>query len=464
VADERETAELHRRQTADMLGRSAEFGERLGWTRAGLREFQTAALRRLLGAAADSSPWHARRLEGIDPGAFEVEDLAGLPVMTKTELMAGFDDIVTDRRLSKALAERHLASVDSDAYVLGAYHVVASGGSSGQRGVFVYDWDAWPSFYLSVHRFFQRDWNSDPDLDGIPQRAAVVMASRATHMSAAQAQTFTRPGTELRSFPVTAPLEQIVAGLNQWQPTILLGYASMLHQLCFEARSGRLRISPRRIRSRAEPLLPRTRADLEDTWGVPVHDEWVCTEGAAAATCGAGQGLHLSEDLVIIEPVDAAGRPVPAGVLSAKAYLTSLYNLALPLIRYELTDQVSFLSGACPCGTAFTRIAEVQGRTEDLFDYQPGIRVHPQAFRSPLGREPGVIEYQVRQTPAGADITVVTGGPVDAGRIGQEISTALSRLGLPDPVITISAAAALDRTATGKLRRFIPLPPPASPG
>ena len=290
------------------------------------------------------------------------------------------------------------------------------------------------------------------------------MASRATHMSAAQAQTFTRPGTELRSFPVTLPLEQIVAGLNRWQPTILLGYASMLHQLCLEARSGRLRISPRRIRSRAEPLLPRTRADLEDTWGVTVHNEWVCTEGASAATCGAGQGLHLSEDLVIIEPVDAAGRPVPAGVLSDKVYLTSLYNLALPLIRYELTDQVSFLSGGCPCGTAFTRIAEVQGRIEDLFDYGPGIRVHPHAFRSPLGRQPGVIEYQVRQTPAGADITVVTDGPVDAGRIGQEISTALSRLGLPDPVINVYPAAALDRTATGKLRRFIPLPPPASPG
>jgi len=194
VADEHETAELHRRQTAGMLGRSAEFGERLRWTRAGLREFQTAALRRLLGAAVTGSPWHARRLEGIDPGAFEVQDLAGLPVMTKTELMAGFDDIVTDRRLSRTLAERHLASLVSDAYVLGRYHVVASGGSSGQRGVFVYDWDAWQSFYLSLYRFFQRDWNSDPDLDGIPQRVAVMMASRATHMSSAQAQTFTRPG------------------------------------------------------------------------------------------------------------------------------------------------------------------------------------------------------------------------------------------------------------------------------
>jgi phenylacetate-CoA ligase len=463
VADDAQATELHRRQLADMLGRSGEFGARLRWMPAEVREQQTAALRRLLRAAAGGSPWHARRLEGVDPGAFEVEDLRGLPAMTKADLMAGFDDIVTDRRLSRALAERHLASLESDSYLLGRYHVVTSGGSSGQRGVFVYDWDAWPAFYLSMQRFFQRDWSQDRDLDGIPQRVAVVAASRATHMSSALAQTFTRPGAELRNFPVTRPMEQIVAGLNQWQPTVLQGYASILHQLCAEARSGRLRIRPRRIRSRSEPLLPQTRADLEDTWGVTVHNEWVCTEGASAATCGAGRGLHLSEDLVIIEPVDAAGGPVPAGVLSGKVYLTNLYNLALPLIRYELTDQMSFLPGACPCGTAFARIEDVQGRLEDLFIYGPGTRVHRYVFASVLGLEPGVIEYQVRQTPAGADITVVTDGPVDTGRIGREISTALSRLGLPDPVIHVCPAAALDRTAMGKLRRFIPLPRTAPP-
>jgi len=447
-----------------MLRRSGEFGERLGWTAAGVREHQTAALRRLLGTAVKNSPWHARRLEGVDPGAFTVEDLRGLPAMTKTDLMANFDGIVTDRRLNKALAESHLAALVSDAYVLGCYPVVASGGSSGQRGVFIYDWDAWPSFYLSVHRFFQRDWARDRDLGGVPQRSAVIAASRPTHMSSALAQTFTRPGAELRSFPVTQPLGQIVAGLNQWQPTILQGYPSVLHQLCAEARSGRLRISPRRIRTRSEPLLPRTRADLEEAWGVTVHNEWVCTEGASAATCGAGRGLHLSEDLVIIEPVDAAGGAVPAGVLSDKVYLTNLYNLALPLIRYELTDQVRFLIAPCPCDSGLTRIDEVHGRLEDLFDYGPGLHVHPHVFRSALGREPGIIEYQVRQTASGAEITVVTGGPVDTGHVAQQVAAALARLGLSDPVVNVCAAAGLDRTAAGKLRRFVPLPPPASPG
>jgi hypothetical protein len=36
-------------------------------------------------------------LGGVDPGGFAVDDLRGLPAMTKADLMANFDGIVTDR-------------------------------------------------------------------------------------------------------------------------------------------------------------------------------------------------------------------------------------------------------------------------------------------------------------------------------------------------------------------------------
>jgi phenylacetate-CoA ligase len=445
-----------------MLAREAEFSERLLWTLDRLREHQTATLRVLLRHAVNSSPWHARRLKGVDPDSFELDDLPRLPTMTKADLVANFDDIVTDRRLSTALAERHLASLDADAYALGRYHVVASGGTSGLRGVFVYDWEAWPTFYLSLHRFFQRDWKRDRALEGVPQRAAVVAASHATHMSSALAQTFTRPGAELRSLPVIWPLERIVTELNRWQPTILQGYPSILRQLGAEAHAGRLRISPRRIRTRSETLRPEVRADLEDTFGVTVHNEWVCTEGATAATCGLGHGQHLSEDLVLIEPVKTAGGPVPAGALSDKVLLTNLYNLAIPLIRYELTDQMRVLNGDCPCGTTLRRIEEVQGRLEDLFDYGAGVHVHPIVFASPLLHERTIVSYQVSQTYNGAEITVVSTGPIDAGRIRHEITAALSHLGLSDPIISIRSVTDLQRTAAGKARQFIPLTSPPS--
>ena len=53
-------------------------------------------------------------------------------------------------------------------------------------------------------------------------------------------------------------------------------------------------------------------------------------------SCPNGPGLHLYDDLAIIEPVDAHGDVVGVGVPSAKILITNLFNTLLPLIRYEI--------------------------------------------------------------------------------------------------------------------------------
>ncbi len=84
--------------------------ERLGWDAGKLERFQRDELRRLLRNAVERSPFHARRLRGVDPERFELEQLAELPVMSKEQMMAGFDELLTDRRLTRARVEGHLAA------------------------------------------------------------------------------------------------------------------------------------------------------------------------------------------------------------------------------------------------------------------------------------------------------------------------------------------------------------------
>ena len=84
--------------------------ERPGWDADRLADYQRERLRALLSHAAERSPFHARRLSGLDPGRFELADLPRLPTMTKGQMMAGFDEIVTDRRLTRRLVEQHLAA------------------------------------------------------------------------------------------------------------------------------------------------------------------------------------------------------------------------------------------------------------------------------------------------------------------------------------------------------------------
>lgn len=184
-----------------------------------------------------------------------------------------------------------------------------------------------------------------------------------------------------------------------------MGYSSFLPRLALEAQRGRLRITPRRVVAISEPLLPEARQVLHETWDAPVANGYAMSEGMFTGSCG--HGIHLPDDLCIVEPVDADGRPVGPGELSHRILVTNLYNHTQPLIRYEVTDQVILIDGPCPCGSSLRRIDDPQGRLDDVFDYADGRSVHPHVFRSALGQHPAIVEYQVRQTPRGAAIAIV---------------------------------------------------------
>jgi phenylacetate-coenzyme A ligase PaaK-like adenylate-forming protein len=232
----------------------------------------------------------------------------------------------------------------------------------------------------------------------------------------------------------------------------------MVLQLAREAEAGRLRIAPKLINTTSEPLLPEMREAFAAIWGAPVFNGFGSTEGLMGGSCSAEQGIHLSDDLFMIELVDGAGRPVPTGTRASKVYLTSLTNLTQPLIRYELTDEMLRLPDPCACGMTLIRIADVEGRVDDVFVYADGPTVHPFTFRSHLGRAREVVEYQVRQTADGAEVHAVASAPLDTNALAERLRVALVGHGLARAAVTVRVVDALGRQATGKLRRFVPLP------
>lgn len=452
--------ELRQKHITEMRSLFPEYIGRLSWPADRLRQEREERLCALVRVAQERSPWHRQRLAGIDPASLSEADLERIPPMTKVDLMAHWDEIVTDPRLTLDLVNAHLGTLSGDRYLFDRYHAIASGGSTGTRGVFIYDWTSWMLLCLALFRQVIRRAANDLKSSGKPPIQAHVSASKATHLSSAIVQTFFDSNNAHR-FPVTLPLKEIVDGLNELRPTQLMGYPSAFNLLANEARAGRLRIAPRFVGSTAEPLLPEIRKAIEEVWGGAVGNKWACSEGGAAESCGQGRGMHLDDDLCIVEPVDAEGRPVSPGVRSAKIYLTNLYNHALPLIRYEITDEMTFIDEPCPCGSAHRRIEDIQGRLDETFSYASGVQVHPHLFRSALGDEPNVLEYQVRQTRRGAAIAIRCTGDVDVPRLRSEIAEGLAVLGLEDPELSIAHVDYFERQATGKLRRFWPLPTPS---
>jgi len=306
-------------------------------------------------------------------------------------------------------------------------------------------------------RFEARARRRHSELTAAPAVGAAVLAQSARHISSSCLQTFSTGDTEWHRFPVTLPTAEIVAGLNACQPTVLIGYPSALHPLVHEAEAGRLRISPRRILTSGEPLLVEIREALEAMWSAAVVNNYGGTEIGIHGGCGESAGVHLSDDLAIVELVDSAGRAVPTGLLSDKTFMTNLYNHALPLIRYEITDELTAVEEPCPCGSAFRRVGDPHGRLDDTFRYDGSVVVHPHVFRSPLSGCRSVVEYQVRQTARGAAIAVRVTEAFDGEALAGEIAAGLARLGVADPEVTVTFVDRLERQYSGKLKRFVPL-------
>ena len=425
---------------------------RLSWTVAEFDEARTIGLRSLLGTALARSPWHAERLQGVDVDAVSLADLAGLPVMTKADLMGSFDRIVTTPDLNLARLEEHVSRAGSAVELLdGEYLVLASGGSSGRRAVFPFTVPEAATYFASLIRF-TLEWRSRQNLDlGV---SAVVSAGTSTHATRALAQLFPPPETR-HAFPVTSPLAEIVDGLNRLQPASLVGYPSALALLAGEQIAGRLRIAPAHLTATSEPLTKEARALTARAWGLEPENMFGSTEGLMGWAAPGDDTLTFNDDNVIVEPVDAEECPVGPGESAQRLLITNLFNHTLPLIRYELTDE---LTVAARGARSFFRATNIEGRADDVFRYGT-IVVHPLAFRSPLGRHSDVVEYQVRQTAHGADVSLIANDGVDIAttELADALTAALRAAGLEDPQVSVAIVAELERhPVTGKLRRFIP--------
>ena len=78
---------------AALLASFPEHVERMSWGRARIAAHQQGRLRDLLAYAAEHSPFHARRLGGIDLASVNPQDLSALPVMTKPQMLDSLDDV-----------------------------------------------------------------------------------------------------------------------------------------------------------------------------------------------------------------------------------------------------------------------------------------------------------------------------------------------------------------------------------
>lgn len=427
---------------------------RLSWSREQIDHYQQQRLRALLGYARERSPYYARRLRGVDIASASVEDLRRLPIMTKQEMQRNWDEIITTGDVDRERAERILAEQQWFTYTPSNQQIFSSGGSSGVRGVYVWDWEFTTSATCLAWRMQaaqERRSTQQP-----PARLAVLAAGGPPHASTPLFDVPTTPTMTTVVIPAGDPFDDVRSAVAAARPSHLVGYATVIGKLARATLAGDLDISPARVSTNSEPLFDEDRQAIGRAWGAPLHNLWGSTEiGVQAVGCGLGDGLHVCEDEVILERVDENGNAVAADVPAARTLATGLANRTFPFIRYDLGDQVRPLTGDCACGSAFARVADIGGRRDDDFQYSTST-IPASVFRHILGTDRRVSEYQVRQTVGGAEILVV--GDPEVDQLTAAMVEALRERGMSDPDVQVRVVEGLTRHQTsGKLRRFVPL-------
>jgi phenylacetate-coenzyme A ligase PaaK-like adenylate-forming protein len=372
---------------------------------------QQARLEDIVRHARTVSPYYRNLYRHLEPGPVK---LASLPVATKRDLMAHFDDWVTDPAISLESLRRDFLADHSllGARYLGRYHVATTSGTSGDPAIVIHDDASWALIHFVGRRGELRFIARRDLLSGVLRRGLRVAALFVTdgHDGAVAALESARRRSPLlakriRTFSVQRPLTELVTEINVFQPTVLVGYASALALLASEQQAGWLSIQPLLAITAGEHLTPAFRADIESTFGCPVENRYGSTEfPGLSMECKHGL-FHVNSDWYLLEPVDEYYRPVAPDVASHTVLITNLANRVQPLIRYDLGDRVKLAATPCVCGNRLPGIT-VEGRAGDLLSFEaPGgtsVTVLPLALGTVVEETPGVRRFQIIRTSTSA--------------------------------------------------------------
>ena len=452
------------RRLAEIAGAMRLGRELIGhdrWTGAELAAYQRRQLEEMVRHAAASSPFYRERYAGLGLGPDGPVELAQLPTVDKATVMDRFDDVVTDRRLTLAAVEAHLDGLAGDQLLDGRYRAMATGGSTGRKGVFVADRPEWRQYLAGFLR-----WNHYMGLKPrLPRRLRIasIAAARPLHMSYRMAASIdVGLYRVLRLEAATAPAAMVEA-LNRHQPEFLYAYGSVLGLLAAEQLEGRLRISPAIIASSGETHTDELRQAIQAAWGTSSFELYAMTEaGILGSHCDRHTGIHLFEDQAIVEVVDEAGQPVPAGQTGHKLLVTNLVTRVQPLIRYEVSDMVTMATERCPCGRPFRLLAGVEGRNDDILHLPAAAggttAVHPLALRTALAGIPGLGQYKVVHDADGLHVraAVRPGAAAEetVRQVSDRLAEKLATQGVARPAVQVELRDHLqdERDTAGKFK------------
>jgi len=296
------------------------------WSEARLRSYQIERLRLVLRHAYEHTQFYKKRFNEAGFNPYEVDSfdpLKRIPPVTRQDLNDSLKDMIADTIPEN---ERHFD---------------ATGGSTGLPTKFARDNACLSIKKASEYRFnMWAGWN--------PGEKILAYWPALTDFSGDE-----KKGYEVRSLLYTRNLKLFSGQLNEkilsdhvqafrwFRPHLIRAFPSALQR--FAEYVSQLEVvlpRPKAIICVGEPLLQSQRAIFSKVFGCDVFNCYVSREcGNIACECSAHDGLHIAEELVYLE-IENQGKGE-----FGEIFLTDLWNMGMPLIRYRIQDAAKWLKG-----------------------------------------------------------------------------------------------------------------------
>ncbi|MCZ6649679.1 MAG: hypothetical protein O7D35_03355 [Acidobacteria bacterium] len=400
---------------------------------------QKSRLLAILSGAMASVPYYRQRLAkrfGSGTPLDLPDAFASWPILTRTELAAARDSLVSTAPLPAAAIWNHTGgSTGEPVSFLQEHHYRVVNLAATARHDRWAGWDfGRPTALL---------WGADRDL------AAAAGWRRRLETR------WWRRQVEMDAFEMSAgAMAAFSRRLRRLRPRVLRGYASALDLFARHVMDqGRPFPALGGIISCAETLSSEMRRRLETVFRCKVFDRYGSREfGLIASQCREGR-YHVNSRGVYVEILNGDVPAAPGQV--GKVIITGLVARAMPLIRYDTGDVAEAAADeACACGRGLPLVGRVHGRVGDFVLTPDGRMIHGEFFTHLFYGSRCVRGFTLTQDAEGGLVLAVTGDGDGLETELREVVAAMTRRLGAGARLEVRHVSDLPPAPSGK-RRFV---------
>ncbi|MGQ9680731.1 MAG: phenylacetate--CoA ligase family protein [Candidatus Bathyarchaeia archaeon] len=330
----------------------------LHWSQEKLKEHQNRQLKKVINSAYESVPFYHRLFKEnkIKPSDIRsIEDLNQIPVIRKEDMRKNIMDVISNKYKIQDLIK------------------LETSGSTGKPfPVYITqkEDDYRKAKHLRANIYCgQRPWDR-----------LVVLASP-TH-KAKVPKIIQKLGIYSWNFiSVFEDIDTQISKLEKIKPDVIDGYSTSLAILAKEIeKRGLTTIKPRIMFGGAELLDDYSRKVIETVFNAPIYDQYAIVEvERISSQCPAKKRYHIDADAVILQFVDSTGEEISTRQ-KGEIICTSLFNYAMPIIRYAVGDIGASTDEECECGIKLPLMEIIEGRTDSFITLPDGRKLSPRMF------------------------------------------------------------------------------------